>query len=148
MLSAEGLTAICKLLSLIQLTAQWPSQVTLLIFFLIQKTEGGSRPIALLPTLGRVWEALCASDVGCWDMAHSRPYEWSTKGKAAEQAVWEVALADEAMVGSDQHALMLLTDLVKAYENICLRILMLMAVLWEFPTGQLGWPSTCTQRRG
>ena len=61
------------------------------MFFLIPKNATSERPIALMPTLIRWWEALRAPEVAKWQMEYR--VDWvGTDGRhgGAKQTVWEM----------------------------------------------------------
>ena len=59
---------------------RWPQQACTTMFFLIPKTVSSERPIALMPTLIRWWEALRAPEVAKWQQRY--------RVGGAQQAVW------------------------------------------------------------
>ena len=69
---------------------KWPQQACTSMFFLILKNVTSERPIALMPTLIRWWEALRAPEVAKWQQKY--PVEWDvTDGRngGAQQTVSE-----------------------------------------------------------
>ena len=66
------------------------------MFFLIPKNVTSERPIALMPTLIRWWEALRAPEVAKWQQKYR--VEWdATDGRngGAQRTVWEVLMEME-----------------------------------------------------
>ena len=81
------------------------------MFFLTQKNVTSERPIALMPTLIRWWEALRAPEV----------VKWQLKYRVKKQrTVWEVFMEMERFTGKakteDRGAVALVLDLAKAFE--------------------------------
>ena len=74
-LSDDALRCLADLWGWCEVLRTWPVQVKLLILFLLPKDEGGARPIALLPTMVRLWEACRAESVRRWELAQARPYD-------------------------------------------------------------------------
>ena len=86
------------------------------MFFLIPENVTSERPIALMPTLIRWWEALRAPEVAKWQKKYR--VEWdATDGRngGAQQTVWEILMEMERFNGKakeeDQGALALVSGL-------------------------------------
>ena len=54
---------IVEFLEKVEQSGKWPQQACTTMFFLIPKNVTSERPIALMPTLNRRWEALRAPEV-------------------------------------------------------------------------------------
>ena len=55
-----------EFLEKVEQSGKWPQQACTTMFFLIPKNVTSERPIALMPTLIRWWEALRAPEVAKW----------------------------------------------------------------------------------
>eukprot|EP00974_Lingulodinium_polyedra_P096711 9373957-Lingulodinium_polyedra.AAC.1 len=64
----------------------WPRHQQLLLYFLVLKPDGKDRPIGLLASLVRLWEALRVLWLREW--LRSNPKHWGliTEGATCEQA--------------------------------------------------------------
>ena len=81
---------IVEFLQKVQQSGKWPQQACTTMFFLIPKNVTSERPIALMPTLIRWWEALRAPEVAKWQQKHRVGWD-ATDGRngGARQTVWE-----------------------------------------------------------
>ena len=69
-----------KYLGNVKQSGKWPQQVCTTMFFLIPKNVAGEKPVALMPTLVRWWEALRAPEVAKWQ--HKCRVQWdATDGR-------------------------------------------------------------------
>ena len=60
------------------------------MFFLILKNATSERPIALMPTLIRWWEALRAPEVAKWQQKHLDDWDATDdRNGGAQQTVWK-----------------------------------------------------------
>ena len=62
----ETTGTIVELLEKVEQRGRWPEQSCTTMLFLISKNVTNERPIALMPTLIRWWEALRAPEVAKW----------------------------------------------------------------------------------
>ena len=109
-LTEETRGEIVEFLEKVEQSGKWPQQACTTMFFLIPKNVTSERPIALMPTLIRWWEALR------W-RSGSRSIAWTGRHAAdgrnggAQQTVWEILLEmerfDGKAKGKDQGALAL-----------------------------------------
>ena len=53
-----------------------------------------------------------------WRLTVERPYNWATRGRAPQDAVWRRALYDEAADADGQETGTVLVDLTKAFEMV------------------------------
>ena len=65
-LTQETRGKIVDFLEKVEQSGKWPQQACTTMFFLIPKNVTSERPIALMPTLIRWWEALRALEVAKW----------------------------------------------------------------------------------
>ena len=110
--------------------AEWKVAATSMhndVLFLIPKNVTSERPIALMPTLIRWWEALRAQEVTKWQLKYRSEWD-ATHGRygAAQQTVWEILLEMDRFYGKakeeDQGASALVLDLAKAFERVSLHV--------------------------
>ena len=94
----------------------------------------GKRPIGVLATVARTWEAMRKPVVWQWRSKHTRPYNWATAGRSAEAAVWGQALRDEVARAKGKSCGAVLFDLLKAYEYVRLELVSAAGLEMEFPT--------------
>ena len=80
----------------------WPSSWAIL-FLLLNKLDGGDRPIGLLPGLYRLWGRLTACLVDIWADSKNLSAFWGTKGRGSVQAVVDSAARAEVsmLLGRD-----------------------------------------------
>ena len=104
-------------------SGKWPQQACTTMFFLILKNVTSERPIALMPTLIRWWEAMRAPGVAKWQQKYR--VEWdATDGRngGAQRTVWEVLMEMKRFDGrtkaEDQGAVALVLNLAKAFERV------------------------------
>ena len=95
------------------------------------------RPIALVPTLIRWWEALRAPEVAKWQQKNRVDWD-STRGRnGAQQTVWEIVLEMERFkyrAGEEElGAVSLVLDLAKAFERVSLPVVWAWATHFSFP---------------
>ena len=116
-LSDEGKQTFVDLIHYISRFIQWPSQVRVVLYFLIAKPDGGLRGIGLLSSLVRTVERAHAVIFAEWEAAHAKPYDWASRGGGAEDAMWEQMLVDESLRDDEVTATAVL-DQEKAFEHI------------------------------
>ena len=110
--SDRCLAVLASIIMAVQMLGKWPTH-----FFSAATDDGGLRPWGLLPTVVRIWEALCFTRVQAWAETWLPDWDWSAAGRSALSAVWLTALHDEAK-SSDEHSATALLDITKAYEQI------------------------------
>ena len=86
------------------------------LIHLIPKPTERRRPIGLLAALPRIWERLRKPDLLQWRQKCSREYNWITKSKGSERAVWAHSVEEEAARFEGRTSTAVLVDLVKAFE--------------------------------
>ena len=77
-------------------SGKWPQQACSTMFFLMPKNFTSERPIALMPTLLRWWEALRAPEVAKWQQTHR--IDWDVRdgrNGGTQQTMWEVLMEVE-----------------------------------------------------
>ncbi len=132
-LSDSLLAALGEFMVVIEAAGVWPRQVALAMMRLIPKSAGGRRPIGILASLVRWWERVRQPEVQKWRMEQARDYNYSARGRRADQAVWRQALTDEAARARGLQSAATLVDLVKAFEMVMLQEVWASAVRHDFP---------------
>ena len=116
-------------------TGTWPQGVGLVLIALLEKTDGGFRPIGLLPKLPRLWMRTRRNITKKWEEDNKRTWLYAGKGKGANVAAWTQAAAAErvaALRPSVEYAQALL-DLVKAFDRVPLWLLVEEAIALGYP---------------
>ena len=119
-------------------SGKWRQQACTTMFFLIPKNVTSERPIALMPTLIRWWEALRASEVAKWQQKCRVACD-ATDGRngGAQQTVWVILMEMERLNGKakeeDQRASAMVLDLAKEVERISLFVVWSSATHFSFP---------------
>ena len=131
-------TVILRFLEAIERSRTWPDHSSVLNYWLIPKSNGKDRPLALLPTLIRWWEFLRYPIVLAWEKDHIHEWDATHSGKGAEHAAWHALLQHEAVDmgddGPEQEAqFTLVMDLVKAFEKVQLYQVWCWAEHFGFP---------------
>ena len=82
----------------VEQSGKWPQQACATMFFLIPKSVTSERPIALMPTLMRWWEALRAAK---WQQKYRVDWD-ATDGRNGgdHQTVWEIWMEMERFNGN------------------------------------------------
>ena len=108
------------------------------MFFLIPKNVTSERPIALMPTLIRWWEALRAPEVAQWQQKYR--VDWDAahgRNGGVQQTVWESMMEIERFNGKakdeGQGALAMVLDPAKAFERVSLPVVWAWATHFSFP---------------
>ena len=80
-ISTSLLTLLIQILTICELTGRWPKAVALVLIALLPKTDGGFRPIGLIPFLPRLWMRVRRRIASLWEAAKPRPYLYAGRGK-------------------------------------------------------------------
>ena len=129
---------IVEFLEKVEQSGKWPQQACTTMFFLSPKNVTSDRPIALMPTLIRWWEALRAPEVAKWQQKCRVDWD-ATDGRygGTQQTVWDILMEMERYNGKakeeDQGALALVLDLAKAFERVSLPMVWAWATHLSFP---------------
>ena len=67
MLTTEGSEALANLLNCIEQEMAWPIQVLYNFVVLMGKPTGGTRPIALMPMIYRIWTKIRRPLISRWE---------------------------------------------------------------------------------
>ncbi len=132
-LSDNVIEEIIDLFTEVERIGQWPTQLHIALMHLIPKTDGGRRPIGVMPTMIRWWEKVRAEDVGPWREKNERSYNWACRGRCAEDAVWRTTILDEVARARGWSSAATLLDLAKAFEHIPLQCVWQQGIKRGFP---------------
>ena len=132
-LSDDLLECVIDVMVMIESRGYWPKGLGCSLVHLIPKPAGGRRPIGVLATFIRVWEAMRKPVIWRWRTAIARPYNWAAKGRSAEAGIWCQSIKDEVARGVGQHCGAVLFDLVKAYEMVKLDLIWHHGMKRRFP---------------
>ena len=132
-MSEAALTCLGQMLMLCERVGTWPTAIRFLMIMLLDKEDGGGRPVALQCSVQRIWEGAREPMFMAWDAQFARKYNFAGKGKAGHKAVWQSMLEDEAYEDTGIVSATLLTDLAKAYEKVHLNLLWLLGVMMDMP---------------
>ena len=137
-LTKETRGKVLEFLEKVEQSGRWPQQACTTVFFLIPENVTSERPIALLPTLTRWWEALRAPEMAKWQQKYRVDWD-ATNGRngEAQRTVWEVLMEMERFNGKaraeDQGAVASVLDLAKAFERVSLPVVWAWATHFSFP---------------
>ena len=132
-LTGDVLQTLAKLLMTIEKWGIWPGMVKTILVMQIPKSDGGRRPIGLLPTLVRVWEKARKPIVEAWRSSVERGYNFAAKGKSSETAAWVQAHNAEVAISNGGFSAATLLDLTKAFEMVKLELIWLAGLSMHFP---------------
>ena len=85
-LSLKAKEAIVHFLSHVEKHDIWPGYLYYHVIVLMGKPAGGSRPIALMPMLYRLWTKIRRPHLIRWELAHQGPWDAAVKGSPALKA--------------------------------------------------------------
>ena len=119
LLSQAALTCLASLMNAVELLGVFPSMVSSLLVALLEKPDGGLRPIGLYRALVRLWARCRRGDWARWESTHDSQQAFSSgSNRSATDVVWRQAFRNEAAVAEEEHAATVLIDLVKCYEHV------------------------------
>lgn len=112
-----------------------PNAVALVIIALLPKTDGGFRPVGLMPFLPRLCARVrrrCARE---WEAENPRPWLYAGKAQGANVAAWKQSMTAEIAATAEltAHYAQALLDLVKAFDRIPLWLLVREAIALGYP---------------
>ena len=116
----------------------WPQQTCTAMIFMIPKKFTSERPLALMPTLIRWWEALRAPGVTKWQQKCRMDWD-ATDGRngGAQQTVLEILMEMGRFHGKakeeHQGAVALVLHLAKAFELVSFLVVWVWATHFSFP---------------
>jgi len=136
-LSEVTIEHLIEIIMLCERCRVFPSRVGVILYWMIPKARGGWRPIALLASSPRLWEALRVGIVKEWAVAHTREYNYAAPGLSADQAAFSQLVFAEAAQAEDSPSMVVsgatFADLEKADEKVQLRQVWLAAIRHGFP---------------
>ena len=132
-MSEELRGCIADFLNLAEKEGAWPEKATAALMHLIPKTDGGRRPIGVLPSIVRIWERVRKPVIQAWLEENSRNYDWASQGRSSEGAAWHQSLIDEAATANGLASASTLMDLAKAFEMISLHHVWAAGIRHGFP---------------
>ena len=136
-LSTELRSCVAEFLNHVESQGSWPEAVGTALIHLIPKPDGGRRPVGVLPTIVRVWERVRKPIVQTWLEDNARSYDWATRGRSSEGAVWHLSILDEAAAANGLASGSTFMDLAKAFEHVSLRHVWEAGVKHKFPLALL-----------
>eukprot|EP00959_Pyramimonas_sp_CCMP1952_P452289 9466313-Pyramimonas_sp.AAC.1 len=113
------------------------SQSPLIMIAMLEKPEGGFRPIGLLTTFVTVWGRCARSVARHWGNAKKRAFIYGRAGMSCERGAREQAFAAERALPANSCLGEGLLDLSEAYERVLHGWLIDAARAWKFPLGIL-----------
>ena len=126
--------ALIRIFILVELFGHWPASIGLVVVSLIPKSDGGRRPIGLLPSLIRLWMRIRLEVAKEWQLANERAFFYAGPLKGANVAAWkQAAQAELASYSRFDEYLCMLLDLVKAFDRVPHKWLVLNAQHYGFP---------------
>ena len=112
----------------VEQSCKWPQQASTTMFFLIPKNVTSERPIAIMPTLVRWWEAMMAPEVAKWQQKYRVDWTLLTGGmeETSKQCgkfcwIWKDVKAKQML------------NLAKAFERVSLPVVWACATHFSFP---------------
>ena len=132
-LSPQLRNCVADFLNVAEQEGRWPEQIATAIIHLIPKTDGGRRPIGVLPTVVRIWERVRKPIVQAWLRQHARQYDWASQGRSSEAAAWHQSVLDEAATADGLTSGTTFMDLAKAFESVSLEHVWRAGVKHSFP---------------
>ena len=134
----EGLSAgahdrMTQLLNGVERAGEWPGRCMLAIMVSLGKPGGGTRLIALLQTLVRVWSRARRSYTKQWEDAHRHPCFYGCTGRSSSAAAMDRDLQEEAAVAAGGYSTTVLLDLAKAFDSVAWDVFVAEAAATGFP---------------
>ena len=125
--------ALIDLIIVCEKVGEWPSATDLVVVALLPKTDGGWRPIGLLPFLPRIQMRVRRPVTLQWERCQARDYLYAGAAKGATVAAWkQSARGERAHLWGTSYGQALL-DLAKAFERIQHKRLVRQAVKLGYP---------------
>ncbi len=137
LLGDGALQALGEILATVEAAGTWPSQSQLAILAMIGKKQSGYRGIGKLPSLYRLWAKARREYAVRWESQHRRPFLAATSGVGPTDAVYRLAMRQEAATAEGREAVTVLDDLQSFYETIDRCKLMEEGIRLGFPVGIL-----------
>jgi hypothetical protein len=96
-LSDDLLDALGRVFKACERAGVWGEVIKLVMIVLLDKPDGGRRPIGLFPTIVRVWMRARALIARKWESDHFRPGIFGSAGMGAQRAAWQVAFQGQPL---------------------------------------------------
>ena len=123
LLPVDGMRALVALLHRIENKRRWPLHVLCILIALLDKAAGGTRPIAPIAMIVRVW-CRCRNWRGQkWLASCVAGFDDAVAGRSAEMAVYDRAVANESAASLGFDVVTAYLDGHKFYDNINLVML-------------------------
>ena len=90
-LSQSTLGWLAKVLYHCETTGEWPRLIDVVVIALLPKSDGGLRPIGLMPFLVRSWTMARKAVAMQWEQEVQHPFLYVGKGMGAEIVAWKQA---------------------------------------------------------
>ena len=127
------LLALIELFILCEELGYFPDNVGDVIIALLDKTDGGLRPIGIFPSFVRHWMRIRARHPKKWEADNERSFFFAGKKKGADVALWlQTGSLEQAALSSNMSAASLI-DLVKCFERVSHQVLVDEAVECTYP---------------
>eukprot|EP00959_Pyramimonas_sp_CCMP1952_P102885 2151607-Pyramimonas_sp.AAC.1 len=98
---------------------RWPTTIMAIHVMLLAKPQGGLRPIALLPSIYRVYTKIRIVHVRRWAANHTRPYFALGSGRSTIDVGARAMVYAEAADARDQDAIITaLIDISKCFDRL------------------------------
>eukprot|EP00959_Pyramimonas_sp_CCMP1952_P039249 821697-Pyramimonas_sp.AAC.1 len=126
--SDAGLEAMAALFCTCERMCHWTQDQLFAELCGLPKSGGGTRLIALLNTLLRIWGRLRRPLSVQWELDHRHPSFWGGgAGRTSSDCTFQLNLATEAAHARKQHVITVLLDRFKCYETILWSMIMIEA---------------------
>jgi len=119
LLPIQAIAALLMILHAAEASGLCPQQVEEVIIALIDKAQGGLRPLGLLRSLVRVWGRTRRGLLVDWEHHNaSQPFFAASRGRSALDAVWRRSFRAETGAAGQMVSAATLWDLKKCYEHV------------------------------
>ena len=132
-LSDRMLACLGMIFQVIECLGVWPKIWCWLMVILLNKEDGGKRPIGLFVSAVRVWGRCRRIWAVKWEAAHARDYFWGGAGKGCDQAAYHAAVYTEVSTSVGTETADVMLDLVKAFERVVWSRLAAQGVKYNYP---------------
>ncbi len=132
-LSEEALAVLATIYQVVEVSGQWPRQISLVSTPMLPKPKGGFRPIGLLSGADRCWAKARRDLTDVWEAAHQRAFLSAAKGNGSLETMWRMAARQEAGTSDGDQAGVVADDLSAFFETINREALMREAEALGFP---------------
>ncbi len=118
LLGDEALSALATVLEACELLGDLPRQCGLVVTPLLEKPKGGYRPVAIYPSLYRIWTKARRAVAEEWESTHRREYFSASGGNGPLDTTWRQAVRQEAAVSGGGAAASIFWDLEAFFEKV------------------------------